>query len=89
MRIIIELDAGAAAPELQITTQGKSQTYSPGAAPMTTATGTQPPANATDAGGPSYLTAEQPLPSTNGTSNEVQGTNFAIGASGGGAPNGE
>jgi hypothetical protein len=82
MRIIIELDAGVTAPELQISTQGKTQ--APGSSP--TAVSDTSPIAVTDAGAPAYLAAEptsQPtmnLPPGNSTEGE------AGGASAGSAP---
>lgn len=64
MRIIIELDAGASMPELQIVSQGKSQ-QGPSAAATTDTNVTT-----TDAGAPKYLTAD---PATQVVSSQATG----------------
>jgi len=86
MRIIIELDAGAAATELQITTPGKNQADNNTMMPaMSTATGIK----TTDAGGPNYAAANQSteaLTVHNGSGLPESGSSGAAGASGGAAP---
>lgn len=85
MRIIIELDAGSNTPELQITTQGKTDSQNTQSSSNSGATGTA--GKATDAGGPKYMssgqTAQQP-PADMPVSSMPEGS--VSGTAAGGAP---
>ncbi len=82
MRIIIELDAGAAIPEVQITSQGKSQPQG-----STQGTTMDSSMKVIDAGAPKYMNTEQSTQSMNVTPmNEVTDIS-SEGASAGPAPN--
>lgn len=83
MRIIIEMEEGAASPELKITSQGTTQTQHQNARDFAN----DPLVKTTDAGGPKYASADQPTQSS-ASQNEGQ-TNGSSGASAGAAPGDE